>query len=219
MSARFITINGLGLRRGRDTTDRMGVALSERGATVYDFNYPRRSLLDVPFLRTRRLLLEDAGKLCEEHRPGDHVIAHSYGCLVTYTAMTMGARFGRVFFMGAAMDCDTVLPEYGAEEVVNIYHRHDRALWFAGLLPAHRFGRAGRDGFKNTGFDGAAVNPSLLQVPAKFKARDLFKHKGYFESANLQTVAAVIHQIATGMVGAHRSPELLQLTAGHGLHP
>lgn len=105
-----------------------------------------------------------AQAIIDASEDGDHVVAHSFGCLATLKAMEKGRKFGKVFFFAPACEVRIKIPKTGCEALYVIHSKTDRALmlgekflpegrWF---LPNHPFGRLGLDGYR--GRDKRVVN-------------------------------------------------------------
>jgi hypothetical protein len=128
---------------GADNVHRLGAPLSDLGLEVVPVTYRTARWYSA---RWRRKSI--AHTLLGLYDPGDSIVAHSFGCLVTYTAMEMGAEFGRVVFLSAAMERDARFPCHGMTKLLNLYNPHDRALTVGSMLPfGHPFGPMGRDGY------------------------------------------------------------------------
>lgn len=114
---------------------------------VIDVQYPRMlaALAYFNFAVDRR-----AQEVLKVHKPGDVVIAHSFGCLLTLRAMELGAEFSTVFFFGAAAECNVTIPPNGCERLINVHSTDDNALGLGKLLPGHPFGELGSYGYIGT---------------------------------------------------------------------
>jgi hypothetical protein len=133
-------------------TDRFLAALKSRYEVV-DVKYPRMlAILAYNDWSIKRR----AKKILEANKPGDILIAHSFGCLASVYAMQMGAKFDKVFFFGAAAEKDIDFPEGAFNTLYNIYSKDDPALWLGGHIPFHKFGYLGKEGY--TGKDANVVN-------------------------------------------------------------
>ncbi|HYD35948.1 MAG TPA: hypothetical protein VD999_07860 [Vitreimonas sp.] len=155
---RIIGVNGiLNFSWSEDSfTDKVLGGLSYE-FDVYDVKYPLMTALlgYSSFAISRR-----AKALYNQSRPGDVVIAHSFGCLLVIEAMKMGAQYSQVFFFGAAAECDTALTDEGFGIIYNIHSRDDRALYMGNMLPLHKFGCLGKDGY-------TGPNPRVLNIEGK----------------------------------------------------
>lgn len=169
---KVLGVNGI-RTDGRGNTDALLADLGECGWTVQDVNYPRVWALTA---RSRRRQYDRARYLVEAHAPGDAVVAHSYGCLLTLRAMELGASFGAVFWFAPAMDADYVIPIGGARRVFVIHDPRDRAIALGSLLWWHDFGEMGRCGYRGP------PDPRVVNVRADIasEARDPWKHSHYF---------------------------------------
>lgn len=171
---RILGVNGIWNPENgeRSFTDRMlmGLRISGRHKTV-DVHYPLLTTLEAYVPSNLR---ERAEHILSVYEPGDTVIAHSAGCLLTYTAMRMGARFGKVFFFAAAAESNLEFPKNGMQKLYNIFSPDDPALRLGRLLPFHPFGALGMKGYK--GDDHRVVN-----VPAPG-----YDHNGYVEPEHLE---------------------------------
>lgn len=127
---------------GTDNTDRLAAELVSSGLQVLPVKYH-----PVRWYNARHRADSVARTLMGHYDPGDSAIGHSFGCLVLYRAMEMGARFGRVVFFGAAMERDIRIPVHGCDRLLNVTNPYDRALSAGRMLPWHPFGALGRDGY------------------------------------------------------------------------
>lgn len=139
---RILGLNGI-LTHGAQSTDRLLGLLGERGYQTLDVNYPFTFALMAHFRQRANTTY-----LLEAYRPGDCLIAHSYGCLLAYRAMQMGAVFDKVFLFAPAMKADVEFPAGAYKHIYVMHHPRDFAVWLGSLLPFHAFGRMGRDGYQ-----------------------------------------------------------------------
>lgn len=154
--ARILGVNGIhNWSWSKDSfTDR----LLDRLAThheVVDIQYPRMFAL---FAYFEAAIERRAKKIVKANRPGDILVAHSFGCLCSIYAMEMGAKFDQVFFFGAAVEDNVNLPTYGFNKLFNIHSNADLALKAGKLLPGHKFGGLGLEGYKGS-------DPRVVNVP------------------------------------------------------
>lgn len=149
-------------------TDRLLAALSH-DHDVVDVHYPRMLAVLVwsDYATNRRVR-----KILERNQPGDILIAHSFGCLASVKAMKEGARFKKVFFFGAACECDIEIPD-AFDELYNIHSHADRTLKLGDLLPYHDFGLMGYNGYQGN-------NPKVINICA-----DGMTHNSYVDPRNL----------------------------------
>ena len=123
---RILGVNGIyNASWSKDSfTDRLLQALSVKHEAV-DVKYPwmLASLAYFDWPKRRR-----AQKIVEANKPGDILIAHSFGCLCSWYAMNMGAKFDKVFFFGAAVDDDYKFPDGAFNVLYNIHSDADKAL-------------------------------------------------------------------------------------------
>jgi hypothetical protein len=151
---RILGVNGIyNWSWGRDSfTDRILDRLKNHHFTV-DVEYPRMTALLAYF---QSQIDWRAERILKVHQPGDCVVAHSFGCLLTLRAMELGAKFDTVFFFGAAADDKAVIPEFGCTKLYNVHSTEDRALNLGKMLPNHPFGELGSKGY--TGLDHRVEN-------------------------------------------------------------
>lgn len=133
-------------------TDKFLDVLSKDFETI-DVKYPILTALSawLPGALDRR-----ANAMIDLSRPGDCVVAHSAGALVTIHAMRMGAEYDTVFFFGAACASNIGFPMYGCKRIYNVHSPDDMALMAGSLWPWHEFGPLGLVGY--TGRDPRVVN-------------------------------------------------------------
>lgn len=151
--ARVLGVNGIhNFSWGNDSfTDRILRHLAHNHYAV-DVRYPRM-LAVLAYFQSQ--IDRRAEKLLEVHQPGDCVVAHSFGCLLTLRAMELGAEFNTVFFFGAAADSKYVMPS-GFKKLYNVHSTEDNALALGKKLPGHPFGELGSRGYE--GFDRRVEN-------------------------------------------------------------
>lgn len=138
---RVILVHGINTK-GTKNTDRLAAALVDRGLRVLPVKYAPVNAITAP-----RRAPEIARQVRNYALPGDAIVAHSFGCLVAYTAMEQGARFGPVVFFSAAMEQEVCFPADGMKALLNVTHPYDKALTVGKWLPWHPFGLLGRDGY------------------------------------------------------------------------
>ena len=136
-------------------TDHLLDALEHR-YPVIDVQYPRMWAL---LAYSDRAIQRRADKILEVSAPGDVLVAHSFGCLASIFAMRKGAKFSKVFFFGAAAECDEEIPD-AFDHLYNIHSDSDSALLLGDKIPFHKFGCMGKDGYTGT-------NPKVTNVPVK----------------------------------------------------
>lgn len=133
------------------------------GHEVRDYRYPKRNALTVWPQANR---WDDAEGLMTLAEPGDHLVCHSYGCLIALEAMAMGAEFGLVFMFNAAASSDRrpwwPLHPRAAEKVFVVYNPEDKALRWGARIPFHPFGKLGYKGYRGP-HDRRVINlPQLI---------------------------------------------------------
>ncbi len=174
MSAHPLILGVNGIRSdGSRNTDLLLGELRMLGHGVLDFDYGR-----VNFFTARSVTRQKAigHRLREVSQPGDHVVAHSYGCLVTLRAMQTGARFGHVWLFAPAMDSDFTFPWSAAQRITIVHCRTDLALFGGALLWGHAFGNMGRTGYQGPcdhRIRNIEVEPRFLAHSAYFKGQEL----------------------------------------------
>ena len=189
---KIIGVNGIETD-GSGTTDRIIRLVSRRldHMEYFDFNYEKVRWFQA---RSRTVQNRIGQQLANESDEGDIVICHSFGALVTLRAMERGAQFSTVVMLAAAMNRDFVFPAWGAESIVNLYHREDRALTAGGLLPEHDFGKMGKNGYKFAKFDDRFVDVDMTGTLKKGQ-EPLPIHSAYFNEDNIDTVVELIAPI------------------------
>lgn len=176
---RIIGVNGI-RSTGEKNTDRLLGELEKLGHRIFDFNYGIVRAWEARSEKRQRAI---GHRLHETSRDGDHVIAHSYGGLVTLRAMQAGARFGVVWLFAPAMDGDYTFPIHGAREIHIVSSRTDIPLLLGSLLPGHSFGGMGRVGYKG---------PPDDRVHNHIAGPLLCAHSAYFKPAHLKHWAGLI---------------------------
>lgn len=174
---RVLGVNGI-RTDGATNTDLVLHDLGLRGWATHDVAYPKVYAVTA---RSRARQYRNAERVAHAAAPGDAVVAHSYGCLLVLRAMELGARFGAVFFFGAAMNDDFVFPVLGCERLWNIHAPADRALRLADRLWWHDFGDMGRTGYKGP------PDPRVTNVLASARGgSEFWRHSDYFLPGNRQ---------------------------------
>lgn len=171
---KILGVNGI-RTDGHNNTDLMLADLAKLGWTTADVQYP---LVRAVTARSRTRQLANAQHVVEAHNPGDAVVAHSYGCLLTLRAMELGARFSDVFFFAPAMDRDFTFPYHGMRHLWVMHDRTDLALSLGAMLWWHDFGDMGEHGY------GGPPDNRVVNVDVTEPSADAWKHSHYFEPAN-----------------------------------
>lgn len=171
---RILGINGI-RTDGATSTDLIIHDLAEAGWDAWDVNYPRVNFFTA---RSRERQLRNARCLMQAHTPGDVVIAHSYGCLLTLRAMELGAMFSTVFFFSPAMNEDFSFPVLGMDRLYVIHTDIDQAIRLGELLVAHDFGAMGRIGYQGP------PDPRISNISTHPVTRDRLSHSHYFLDQN-----------------------------------
>lgn len=182
---KILGVNGI-RSDGANNVQRMLDDLARLGWPVQHVSYPRvRAVMARYRSRQRR----HARRILDAHEPGDCVIAHSYGCLLSLRAMELGAQFGTVFFFGAAMNEDFTFPYLGCRALHNIHDPSDRALGLGSLLVWHDFGRMGQTGY------AGPPDPRVRNVPGTGEIEsDLWRHSHYFKAGNRRAWVRYVHR-------------------------
>lgn len=174
---RILGVNGI-RSDGAASTDRLLAELRRLGHETVDINYPRVGFLSARWRWQQKL---NAGYILDMHRPGDAVVAHSYGCLLALRAMELGALFSQVFYFGAALNDDFSFPFLGMKRLWNVHQADDRAVALGSLLLRHDFGPMGQ-----TGYGGKPPDPRIVNVPATgHQVTEPLRHSDYFLNGNL----------------------------------
>jgi hypothetical protein len=142
---------------GATNTDLMLADLARLGWSTVDVDYARVGVLTA---RWRAIQFRRARQVFAAARPGDAVVAHSYGCLLVLRAMELGMQFGSVFFFGAALNSDFTFPILGMRRLYNIHNPADRALGLGSMLVWHDFGDLGKAGY------AGPPDPRIVDIPA-----------------------------------------------------
>jgi hypothetical protein len=161
---RILVVPGI-RSQGKGNIDNLIEPLRDAGFEVVDVRLPRRHTWDV---RNNKKCREDARILASYSQDGDIVLAHSYGGIRTALAMEL-VKYSAVFLFRPAMSRRYKFPSPGTH-ITCIHSRGDIAIFFGGLLFKHKFGWAGRKGFKDprvnnirsTGRHGADFEPQNI---------------------------------------------------------
>lgn len=139
-----------------------------------------------------------AARLLNEIRPGSDIVAHSYGCLLTWEIMREAQRqgheiplFRRIVFFAPAMDrAGWEWESLPFERMLVVHNRADRAIKWGSRLPKHKFGNAGRFGFE-------ATDPRIQHHEATEKA-GLWRHSYYFTPPHIHAYSLVAAEFVGG---------------------
>jgi hypothetical protein len=137
---------------GAATTDKLRPHLEARGFRVveHDTTWGHsliRNLLSVRFGNAKR-----AEVLAQSIKAGDLLVGHSNGCLLISMACWLLAQLEdtvgvRVVMFNPALDVDAPLSPVISSALV-FHTKSDRTVWSAKLLRGHRWGEAGRVGYR-----------------------------------------------------------------------
>lgn len=166
---RILIVNGI-FTHGAGSVDRMVAPLEALGHQCVDVHIPIR---DIFACRLEDKNAADAWRVLCAHKPGDAVVAHSRGALVTHYALRAGARFSRVFLFAPAMESDVPWPA-GAGHIHVIHNPDDPALHAGTCLINHPFGDLGL-----TGYDGP-FNECISNFQQHYPG-----HSDYFKPAEI----------------------------------
>jgi hypothetical protein len=139
----ILGINGI-LTTGGQSTDLLLRRLDILGHETYDVPIPIRTAFTS---RSSRIRARDVQRVLIAAKDGDTLIAHSRGCLVAAECMKY-RKFETVWMFRPAMSTRYKFPA-GDINVKCVYSKGDWAILIGGLLLHHRFGMAGRSGFKD----------------------------------------------------------------------
>lgn len=183
----ILGINGI-RSDGAQQTDKLLAKLVDY--ETIDTAYPLTSILRA---RPHYFKQSDAKLLIQKYyQEGDHVVAHSRGCLVNHEMMVQGAKFDTVFWFRPAMNIDFLIPPEGCKRLYVIYSPDDRAIWWGSKLWWHDFGNAGRlglevgdyylaDGTINPDYDKRVVN----YIAPKYDTTEFWRHSDDFLDENI----------------------------------
>jgi len=194
---RILGVNGI-LTKGEGSTDLLLGALAARGHECIDIDIPVRGVFAA---RLPWITRADAKRVLREHRPGDVVVAHSRGALLTYQALRAGARFSQVFLFAPAMEADLPWPR-NVNQVWVIHNPTDPALWVGRWLRRHPFGDLGRTGY------AGPVDPRI-----RSKAVEYPGHSDYFAPGHVAYWARFVHERITTFQGVLAEPARSPATA------
>jgi len=173
---RVVIVHGI-WGHGDTTIDRLGNMLEEAGYEVVYFEYPVRFIISLYWPSVAK---GDGERLANFQRPGDDVIAHSYGCLIVQNSIKAGAKWGKCFlFAGAATSDKMYYPDDSLERAYVIYNPEDKALFIGSLLPFHPFGKLGYHGY--SGQPGRTELDRRFQNIRGFKKSAGLNHSHYFD--------------------------------------
>lgn len=174
--SRIAFINGIH-SDGSASTDRLCRALAGDFRTT-DVNYPVVRWWQA---RWRCVQLDRAQRLFDATADGDHIVAHSFGCLLVRRAMQLGRQFAAVFLFAAADASDTYWPYWGAERIYVIHNPYDVAIKWGSKLLNHDFGSLGADGYAL-----AHKDPRVFNIRTPYFRRSDLRHGFYFGPDHIQ---------------------------------
>jgi len=184
---KVLLVNGI-YSTGEQSVWKLGYELKQYGYEVTPVVYPMATHWSS---RWKKRQLQDAEHFANHYEEGDAVIAHSYGCLITWRAMEIGARFSSIFYFSAAMPRNVYFPPTGMHELYNIYHPRDWVLKLGALMPLSWFGKLGYEGYHG-------MDPRVENVSAKISGRETKSHGRYFDDASVGFWASYVHQCIGG---------------------
>lgn len=127
---------------GKDTTDSLRELTEACGYTVLEADYGLFGLFAVRFF-SDNIASVIAGMTPE----GSVGVGHSNGCNILLQAAEQGASFDKLIFINPALDNDFVVPKQ-VKEVVVIHNRDDDVVQLSKFIPFHKWGNAGKVGYK-----------------------------------------------------------------------
>lgn len=181
MKPRILGINGI-RTDGSTSTDKMLKQFDDY--ETIDVNFPKVWLWGA---RSRTRQMKNAKILLDHSRPGDVLIAHSYGGLLGLRAMELGAKFSYVFLFAPAMNRDFTFPYLGMTELHVIHNSNDNALRAGAWLAWHDFGEMGRYGYNGP------PDPRIINREDVDKSDDV--HSNYFSNENIGKWANYINKV------------------------
>ncbi|MGD9156909.1 MAG: hypothetical protein PVG39_00755 [Desulfobacteraceae bacterium] len=177
--SRIIIVHGIHTH-GNDSEnsiDAFGQLFVDAGYEVKFFEYPIRWAIpmywnDAP--------VNDAKSLIHLAQDGDHIIAHSYGCLIWQETINLGMQWDTCFLFGGAATSEKMYyPEDSLKKAYVIYNPEDLALLVGSLLPGHPFGKLGLVGYRGQPYRKKR-DKRFVNEPG-FKEDGLTNHSHYWE--------------------------------------
>jgi len=172
---RILTINGI-RTDGSTNTDKLCSKLKHIGYDTVDVNFPKVNIFTA---RSRKRQLKNAQILVDNHKKGDVLIAHSYGCLLALRAMELGAEFSKVIFFAPAMNVDFTFPYHGMKELIVIHNPTDEAIRAGNWLWFHDFGKMGQVGYRG------ARDDRIRNLQDNSGEKGKRNHSHYFTDKNI----------------------------------
>lgn len=122
---------------------------------------------------------------------GDHILAHSAGCSITYWVLEelqkTGRRAGTIWFLNAALDRKIVFPSGTYEHIYNLHEDDDHVLTLSKILPFHIFGGMGKDGYKGN----SANVTNVTNIVPKY-TETFLRHTDFFKSPAKEQLCKLI---------------------------
>ncbi len=163
MGNRIVVVHGIWSHG--ESMDPLIEKLREKGHEVIEFEFPKRYALSVYWPGVAK---SDGGSLAYTQREGDHLVAHSYGCLIGIESIKLGAKWGNCYFFGGAATSDKMYyPDDAFKKCYVIYNPEDSALKWGARLPWHDFGHMGLKGI--TGQPGRDVKDPRIENVRGFR--------------------------------------------------
>lgn len=120
-------------------------------------------------------------KVFRRFSDGDHIIAHSAGCTITFWLLEElqkhNRKAGNIFFINAALDRDIKFPEHTYNKIYNFYEDDDFILYVSKLVPFHNYGTMGRSGYK-----GSSPNVTNFTDIVPNYSKTFLRHSDFFKS-------------------------------------
>ena len=181
---RVILVHGFNVRDGgAGSILKLTPYLEAAGYRVKRFRLGFLDLIGVRMLNGRFSDL-----LTDMSEPGDIVIGHSNGCLISMLAAEQGAEFAQMIFINPALDGDTPLPKQ-IKRLDVWFSPSDGPTWWAKFLYKHRWGDMARTGYVGVK-DSRVVNHNKQNQTELSSSH----HSDVFEDKKLAFYAPLIIQ-------------------------
>ena len=172
---KILGVNGI-WSHGRDNIDKLLAVLAWKDFKVKDIYNVKRG----PFW-ARFKADNDACPVIKESKPGDAIVAHSYGCLKALEAAKY-VNYKALFLIAPAASKDYDMTQIHPDtKIYCLYSKKDWAVKLGSLLLFHPFGLAGCKGFTDPrvenleyfGDHGHYFNGEVLHKVANFIHKEL----------------------------------------------
>lgn len=180
---RFVGIHGLH-SNGKESVDLLLSRISLEHYHVHDIDYGHMWAWQTRFSYWRRQAVKRVAYFLQ---PGDHIIAHSFGCWLVKAALAQwrvkDRPLGQLFMFAPAVDPTDSWATWNCKKVHVFHNYYDKALWMAGVQAffGGKMGELGRVGYVGPN------NPNIVNVNRTYDVKNsVLDHASFVKNGNLE---------------------------------